>query len=91
MSDSTPEEPSLAALLVALHIRRNAAIGLAIGVALAVLAYVYRIVLVDPAPGVESSPLLFGTLAVTLAISCGAFVALCLTIVAAIRRARGFD
>lgn len=84
-------KPSLVALLLALHVRRNAAIGLAVGVVVAALAYVYRIVLVDAPSGVESSPLLFGTLAVTLAISCGAFVALCLTIVSAARRARRLD
>lgn len=84
-------EPSLGTLLLALGIRRNATIGFAVGVVLAVGAYVYRIVLVDAAPGVESSPLLFGALAVTLAVSAGAFVAICLTLLAAIRRARRLD
>ncbi|MCL7417773.1 MAG: hypothetical protein M8354_08040 [Halalkalicoccus sp.] len=91
MSDTPPEDPSLVALLIALHVRRNGAIGLAVGIALAVLAYAYRIVLVDPAPGVESSPLLFGVLAVTLAVSAAGLVTVCLTIVSAIRRARGLD
>ncbi|MDL5362744.1 hypothetical protein [Halalkalicoccus sp. NIPERK01] len=91
MSDSTPEDPSLATLLIALHVRRNAAIGLAVGVVVATLAYVYRIVVVDPAPGVESSPLLFGVLAVTLAVSVAALVAVVLTAVSAVRRARTID
>lgn len=91
MSDSPPEDPSLAALLIALHVRRNAAIGLVVGIALAALAYGYRIVVVDPAPGVESSPLLFGVLAVTLAVSVAAFVTLCLTVASAVRRARTLD
>lgn len=91
MSDTTPEGPSLAALLLELGIRRNAAIGLAVGAAVAIGAYGYRIVLVDAAPGVESSPLLFGALAVTLAVSLAAFVAFVLTVVAAARRAKRFD
>ncbi|WP_238532784.1 DUF7536 family protein [Halalkalicoccus jeotgali] len=82
-------KPSLAGLLLALGVRRHVTVGLAVGIALAALAYVYRIRIVDPAPGVESSPLLFGVLAVTLAISTGALVAIVLTTVAAIRRARG--
>ncbi|WP_122088954.1 DUF7536 family protein [Halalkalicoccus subterraneus] len=84
-------EPSLAGLLLALGVRRNAVIGFAVGVALAVGAYVYRIVLVDAAPGVESSPVLFGALAVTLAMSVGAFVAISLTVAAAVQRARRID
>ncbi|MFC7008893.1 DUF7536 family protein [Halalkalicoccus salilacus] len=91
MSDDTPNGPSLGALLVELGARRNATIGLVLGVGLAVLAYVYRVIVVDPAPGVESSPVLFGVLAVTLAVSFGAFVAVVLTIGSAIRRARRLD
>lgn len=91
MSDTPPEDPSLVALLIALHVRRNAAIGLVVGIALAALAYWYRIAVVSPAPGVESSPLLFGVLAVTLAVSAAAFVTVGLTIGSAIRRARGLD
>lgn len=91
MSDDTPTGPSLGALLVELHARRNAMIGLALGAGLATLAYVYRVIVVDPAPGVEGSPVLFGALAVTLAVSFGAFVALVLTIGSAIRRARRLD
>ncbi len=91
VSDDTPNGPSLGALLVELGARRNATIGLVLGVGLAVLAYVYRVIVVDPAPGVESSPVLFGVLAVTLAVSFGAFVAVVLTIGSAIRRARRLD
>lgn len=91
MSDSTPEGPSLAALFLELGARRHAAVGLVIGVAVALLAYVYRIVIVDAAPGVESSPLLFGVLAVTLAVSVAAFVAIVLTVASAIRRAKRLD
>lgn len=90
MSD-TPEEPSLAALFVELGIKRNAAIGLVLGTAIALAAYIYRIILVDAAPGVESSPILFGALAVTLAVSVAGFVVVVLTIVAAIRRVRQLD
>lgn len=91
VSDDTPNGPSLGALLVELGARRNATIGLVLGIGLAVLAYVYRVIVVDPAPGVESSPVLFGVLAVTLAVSFGAFVAVVLTIGSAIRRARRLD
>ena len=91
MSDERSGEPSLAALLAELHVRRNATIGLAIGIGLATLAYVYRVIVVDPAPGAESSPLLFGALAVTLAVSAAAFVALVLTVGSAIRRARRLE
>lgn len=91
MSDSTPKGPSLAALLLELHARRNVAIGLVVGVGVAIGAYAYRIALVDPAPGVENSSLLFGALAVTLAVSAAAFVALVLTLVSTIRRARRLD
>ena len=91
MSDDRSDEPSLAALLIALDVRRNALIGIATGVVLATLAYVYRVVVVEPAPGVESSPLLFGTLAVTLALSAAAFVTLVLTVGSAVRRARRLD
>lgn len=91
MSDDRSDEPSLAALLIALDVRRNALIGIATGVVLATLAYVYRVVVVEPAPGVESSPLLFGTLAVTLALSAAAFVTLVLTVGSAVRQARRLD
>lgn len=90
MSD-TPEKPSLAALLIELGIKRNAAIGLALGILIALAAYIYRIVLVDATPGVESSPVLFGALAVTLAVSVAGFVVLVLTIVATIRRVRRLE
>lgn len=91
MSDRTPEGPSLAALLVELGIRRNAAIGLVLGTIIALAAYGYRIVLVDAPSGVESSPVLFGALAVTLAVSVAGFVVFVLTVVAAIRRVRQLD
>jgi hypothetical protein len=91
VSDDRSNEPSLVALLIALDVRRNALVGLAVGTVLAILAYVYRVIVVDPAPGVESSPLLFGALAVTLALSAAAFVALVLTIGSAIRRARSLE
>ncbi len=91
VSDDSSGGPSLAAFLLELNARRNVAIGLAIGVVFAVLAYVYRVLLVDPAPGAETSPLLFGILAVTLAVSAAAFVAIVLTVGSAVRRARRLD
>lgn len=91
MSDDRSDEPSLATLLIALGVRRNALVGIATGIVLATLAYVYRVVVVEPTPGVESSPLLFGTLAVTLALSVAAFVTLVLTVGSAVRRARRLD
>lgn len=91
MSEDPPEEPSLVRLFLELNARRNTAIGLAIGIALATIAYVYRVIIVDPVAGPDPSPVLFGALAVTLAITCGALVAIVLTVGSAIQRMRGMD
>lgn len=54
-----PPEPSVAPLLEALSVRRNAAVGAAVGVALAALAYVFRLGrAAGPFAGTRQFPLL---------------------------------
>jgi hypothetical protein len=54
-----PPDPSVAPLLDALSVRRNAAVGAATGVALAVLAYVFRLTRVaGPFAGTREFPVL---------------------------------
>ena len=88
MADA-PDRPPTAEFLAALSVVRNVEIGLAVGVALAVLAYVYRVFrLGGPTTDPRGSPLLFALLAVTLALAAAALVAVGLTLVSAYRLAR---
>lgn len=58
MSEESPE-PSVAPLLAALSVRRNAAVGVAVGLALAVGAYVFRLSRVaGPFAGTREFPVL---------------------------------
>ena len=85
----TPDRPPTTEFLAALSVVRNAKIGLAVGVALAVLAYVYRVfALACPTADTRGSPVLFALLAVTLALAAAAVVAVGLTLVSAYRLAR---
>lgn len=90
-ADHAPEEPSLVRVLDALGARRHAAIGLVIGTILAALAFVYRVVLVDPAAGAVTSPILFAALGFVLAVAVAALVTIVLTAVAAVRTARRME
>lgn len=88
MSTDVPDRPPI---LGVLRVRRNVAIGATVGISVAVLAYVYRVIIVDPAPGAVTSPWLFGALAFVLAVTLGGLVAIALTLGTAIRRARQDD
>lgn len=86
-----PDEPEhpLLAVLRALGVRRNAAVGLVVGALLAVAMYAYRVLeLGGPTPATGGSPLLFLLLAFVLAVSSAALVTVALTLGTAIRRAR---
>ncbi len=89
-----------ARLIEALGVVRNAKIGFAVGVGLAVLMYVYRVGElggpVNPATNgtagaTPESPLLFVMLAFVLATSAGALVTALLTVIAAARLARDVE
>lgn len=74
MSDA-PERPPRTALLEALAIRTHAKRGLAVGVAVAALAYAVRVgELLGPTAATNGSPLLFLALAFVLAATTGALV-----------------
>ncbi|MFB6228743.1 MAG: hypothetical protein ABEH88_09330 [Halobacteriales archaeon] len=99
MSD---DSPGPARLIEALGVARNARIGFAVGIGLALLMYVYRIAElggpVNPAvngtasaTATPESPLLFLMLAFVLATSAGALVTALLTVVAAARLARDVE
>ena len=89
MPDDAPERPPTAAFIAALSVPRNAKIGVAVGVALAALAYVVRVFeLLGPTADTRGSPLLFFVLAFTLAFATAALVTLILTLGSAYRLAR---
>lgn len=89
-----PPETSVAPLLEALSVRRNAAIGAAAGVALAVLAYVFRLGrAAGPFAGTRQFPVLgetgwFLLLSFVLASAAALLVATLLTLVSLIRLLR---
>ncbi|WP_049979551.1 DUF7536 family protein [Halolamina rubra] len=86
-----PSEPSVAPLLEALSVRRNAAVGAATGVALAVLAYVFRLGrAAGPFAGTREFPILgetgwFLLLSVVLASAAALLVTTLLTLVSLVR------
>ncbi|HET7325079.1 MAG TPA: hypothetical protein VFJ06_12175 [Halococcus sp.] len=83
-----PERPPTAQFLAALSVARNAKIGLVVGVVFSVLVYIYRVFeLLGPTTDTRGSPLLFLALAVTLALTTAALVAVVLTLVSAYRLA----
>lgn len=89
VSNDAPERPPTAEFVAALSVPRNAKVGLAAGVAVAVLAYAYRVFeLAGPAADTRGSPLLFAVLALTLAFGSAAFVTTVLTLGSAYRLAR---
>lgn len=94
MVEDPPERPPTAALLDALNVRRNAAIGVAVGLALAVAAYLVRVLeLLGPFQGTRAFPL-FGVggwylmLAFVLATATAMLVTALLTVGSAVRLAR---
>ncbi|MDY6817542.1 MAG: hypothetical protein SVG88_02685 [Halobacteriales archaeon] len=92
MADDSAERSPTVELFRELGLPRNAKIGFALGIGIAVAVYVYRIAeLLGPVPDTRGSPVLFALLAFVLAVSMGALLTVTLTVVAAIRRARRLD
>ncbi|MFB6304469.1 MAG: hypothetical protein ABEH47_04835 [Haloferacaceae archaeon] len=94
MSDEVPDRPPAAGLVRALNLRRNAAVGAAVGVGLALLMYLVRVLeLLGPVRGTRAFPVLgvggwYLLLAVVLASATAALVTTALTLVSAYRLAR---
>lgn len=87
-----PDPETTRHLLSLLEVRRNLVIGLATGLVIAGLAYVYRVFeLGGPTSATRGSPALFLLLALVLALTIGALVATVLTIRRAISIARTSD
>ncbi|MDS0297719.1 hypothetical protein NDI76_03065 [Halogeometricum sp. S1BR25-6] len=91
MSDEVPGRPPQGGLAHALHVPRNAKVGAAVGVLLAGLAYLFRVLeLLGPFAGTQRYPLLgaegwFAVLAFVLASSTALLVTAALTAVSAYR------
>ncbi|MFB6093179.1 MAG: hypothetical protein ABEK02_09235 [Haloquadratum sp.] len=94
VSDDPPDRPPGAGLVRALCVRRNAAVGAGVGVVLAAVAYLARVLeLLGPFAGTRAFPVLgpegwFLVLAFVLATSTALFVAAAMTVVEAVRLAR---
>jgi hypothetical protein len=94
VSDEPPARPPGAGLLDALQVRRNAAIGVAAGVALAALGYLVRVFeLIGPAAGTQRYPVVgpegwFLVLGFVLASATALLVTTVLTAATAYRLAR---
>ncbi|WP_101295744.1 DUF7536 family protein [Halegenticoccus soli] len=94
MTDDVPERPPADGLLRALAVRRNARIGAATGLALAVAAYVFRVLeLFGPFAGTREYPFFgpevwFLLLAFVLATTSAMLVTALLTVASAYRLAR---
>lgn len=87
--DGVPDRPGAAGLLRALDVRRNAAVGTAVGVGVAALLYAVRVFeLLGPAPPGEGGPVLFAMLGVVLAFAVAVLVTAALTLVAVYRQVR---
>ncbi|AKU06604.1 hypothetical protein C5B90_05380 [Haloferax sp. Atlit-12N] len=91
VTDDVPERPPTGGLVQALDVPRNAAIGAAVGLALAVVAYLFRVLeLFGPFAGTREYPILgpegwFLILAFVLASATALLVATVLTLVSAYR------
>lgn len=97
MSGDPPERPPAVAFAQALGVKRNVAIGVAVGVGLAVLAYLFRVLeLAGPFGGTRQFPVLgetgwFLVLAFVLASSTALLVATVLSVVSLVRLARSSE
>ena len=92
MSDEQAERTPTDTFLEALDVRRNATVGLLVGVLVAAMVYAYFVVVptVLPAlPATRQPPVWYLLLAGIFALALGLVVALVLTIGSAIRLARG--
>lgn len=83
-----PDRPPTATVLAALRVRRNAAIGFAFGVALALALYVFFVAIPG---GTEENPLFYLPLAFVVATSVGAVLTLVLTVATAISLSRTLE
>ncbi|WP_129114418.1 DUF7536 family protein [Halegenticoccus tardaugens] len=94
MSDDVPERPPARGLLDALSVRRNAKIGAAVGLLVAVSAYLFRVFeVIGPFPGTQEffffgPGVWFLLLAFVLATTSAMLVAAALTVVSIYRLAR---
>lgn len=94
VNDEVPGRPPANGLADALRIRRNAGVGFAVGIAVAVAAYLFRVLeLVGPFPGARRYPVVgpegwFLVLAFVLAVSTALLVTALLTLVAGYRLTR---
>jgi hypothetical protein len=88
--EAAPQRPGgLGRFLVELGVRRNAAWGVAVGVALATIVYAVRVFeLLGPAPDGTAGPGLFLALAFVLAVGVALLTTVALTLVSAYRRVR---
>lgn len=80
-----PDRPPTARFLAALDVKRNAAIGTAVGVVVAAVVYVFFVVL---GPGTIHSPVFYLGLAFVLATAVAGIVTLLLTIRSAVALSR---
>lgn len=93
-AEGRPDRPPIAGLLETLSVKRNAVVGVGVGVALATTVYLVRALeLLGPVGGTRVYPVLgadgfFLLLAVVLASATALFVASVLTVVAAVRALR---
>jgi hypothetical protein len=91
VQEETPERPATAKLIEALNVRRNAAVGFAVSIALTAIVYVYRVVLIGEVAGQAGTPVYYLALGFVLAVSLGALLTAVLTFVSARRLARDLD
>ena len=94
MSNEIPDRPEQSGLITALKVPRNAIIGVAVGIVLAIIVYVARIFeILGPFAGTRQYPVVgpegwFIVLAFVLATSTALLVTTILTVVSAVRLIR---
>lgn len=88
MPADQPARPPTARFLAALRVKRNAAIGFAIGFVLAIALYVFFVAIPG---GTRENPALYLPLAFVVAVTVGGLSTLLLTIVTAIRLSRTLE
>lgn len=84
MPEDAPERPGVARLAAALHVRRNAAIGFGIGVALAAALVVGAVT----GPGGQYPPAYYVALGFVLAVGTGLLLTVAFTVGSAVRLSR---
>lgn len=91
MQEEIPERSATANLIEALNVRRNAAVGFAVSIALTAIVYVYRVIIVGEVAGQAGTPVYYLALGFVLTITLGALLTAVLTFVSAGRLARDLD